>query len=183
MYMVITAKDVKFLADTTINIEPDAQTLAETAILSADLVHDLGITPRIAMLSFSNFGDAPHSSSLKVARATAAVKAARPDLMIDGEMQADVALNADARATYPFSTLNQNANILIFPNLDAGNIAYKLLASTDGGTVIGPLVLGMKRPVNVLQQGATVDTIVHMTSITVTQAHRIDRVSQLPPEP
>jgi len=183
MYMVITAKDVKFLADTTINIEPDAQTLAETAILSADLVHDLGITPRIAMLSFSNFGDAPHGSSLKVARATAAVKAARPDLMIDGEMQADVALTADARATYPFSTLRQNANILIFPNLDAGNIAYKLLASTDGGTVIGPLVLGMKRPVNVLQQGATVDTIVHMTSITVTQAHRIDRVSQLPAEP
>jgi len=183
MYMVITHNEVKFLADTTINIDPDADTLAETAILSADLVRDLGIEPRIAMLSFSNFGDAPHPSSVKVAKATRKVKLERPDLMIDGEMQADVALTAEARATYPFSTLTRNANILIFPNLDAGNIAYKLLASTDGGTVIGPLVLGMKRPVNVLQQGASVDTIVHMTSITVTQAHRIDRVSQIPIEP
>jgi malate dehydrogenase (oxaloacetate-decarboxylating)(NADP+) len=183
MYMVITPTEVKFLADTTINIDPDAKTLAEIAILSADLVRDLGITPRIAMLSFSNFGDAPHPSSTKVAQATAVVKAARPDLMIDGEMQADVALREEARAPYPFSTLRGGANILIFPNLDAGNIAYKLLAATGGGTVIGPLVLGMRRPVNVLQQGASVDTIVHMTSITVTQGHRIDRVSRIPPEP
>jgi malate dehydrogenase (oxaloacetate-decarboxylating)(NADP+) len=179
MYMVITPHDVKFLADTTINIDPDAKTLAETAILSADLVRDLGIEPRVAMLSFSNFGDAPHPSSIKVAEATAAVKASRPDLIIDGEMQADVALVEEARLPYPFSTLGKNANILIFPNLDAGNVAYKLLAATGRGTVIGPLVLGMKKPVNVLQQGASVDTIVHMTSITVTQAHRIDHVNRI----
>ena len=177
--MVITPHDVKFLADTTINIDPDAKTLAETAILSADLVRDLGIEPRVAMLSFSNFGDAPHPSSIKVAEATAAVKASRPDLIIDGEMQADVALVEEARLPYPFSTLGKNANILIFPNLDAGNVAYKLLAATGRGTVIGPLVLGMKKPVNVLQQGASVDTIVHMTSITVTQAHRIDHVNRI----
>jgi len=179
MYMVITPHDVKFLADTTINIDPDAETLAETAILSADLVRDLGIEPRVAMLSFSNFGDAPHPSSIKVSRATSAVKAARPDLTIDGEMQADVALVEEARKPYPFSALRKNANILIFPNLDSGNVAYKLLAATGRGTVIGPLVLGMNKPVNVLQQGASVDTIVHMTSITVTQAHRIDHVNRI----
>jgi malate dehydrogenase (oxaloacetate-decarboxylating)(NADP+) len=175
MYMVITNKDVKFLADTTVNIEPDSDTLAETAILSAELVRELGIEPRIGMLSFSNFGDAPHPSSNKVARATALVKERRPDLMVEGEMQADVALVEDARSPYPFSDLKGAANVLIFPDLGAGNIAYKLLAAVGGGDVIGPLVLGMRRPVNVLQQGAPVNTIVHMTAITVARGIRLER--------
>jgi len=173
MYMIVTPTDAKFLADTTINIDPDAETLAETAILAADTVRDLGIVPRVAMLSFSNFGDAPHASSHKVARATALVKSLRPDIMVDGEMQADIALDEEARSGYPFSSLRGAANVLIFPNLDAGNIAYKLLASTDGGDVIGPMVLGMNQPVNVLQRGASVDTIVHMAAITVAQAIRM----------
>ena len=171
-YMVIAKDGVKFLADTTINIDPDADTLAEVAILTADLVGNLGITPRIAMLSFSNFGDAPHASSDKVARATRLVKERRPDLQVDGEMQADVALTAEARAPYPFMELDRPANVLVFPNLDAGNIAYKLL-SAMGNEVIGPLVLGMRRPVNVLQQGARVETIVHMTALTVARAIRL----------
>ena len=171
-YLVVTKNDVKLLADTTINIDPDAETLAEIALHCASLATQLGITPRVAMLSFSNFGDAPHASSRKVAKAVRLVRAARPDLMIDGEMQADVALLPKAREPYPFSRLEGSANVLVFPNLDAGNIGYKLLGAL-GSEVIGPLVLGMERPVNVLQQGASVSTIVHMTSLTVAQAlHR-----------
>jgi len=173
LYIVITKNDVKFLADTTINIDPDEDTLAEIAILAADLVRELAIEPRVAMLSFSNFGDAPHPHSTKVARAAAMVKKRRPDVMVDGEMQADVALVEDLRDPYPFCELKGAANVLVFPNLDAGNIAYKLLAASGGGEVIGPLVLGMRRPVNVLQQGTGVSSIVHMTAITGARAIRM----------
>jgi malate dehydrogenase (oxaloacetate-decarboxylating)(NADP+) len=182
LYMVITKDDVKFLADTTINIEPDAETVAETAILAADLVQDLSITPRVAMLSFSNFGDAPHTSSEKMARATLLVKARRPELLVDGEMQADLALLPELRVAYPFCKLVGSANVLIFPNLDAGNIAYKLLAAT-GGEVIGPLVLGMRRPVNVLQQNTSVSSIVHMAAITGARAVRMERAGLEPLDP
>ncbi|HEY2408669.1 MAG TPA: NADP-dependent malic enzyme [Polyangiaceae bacterium] len=174
MYMVIAKSGVRFLADTTINIEPDADTLAEIALLAAETVSELGLEPRVAMLSFSNFGDAPHPASEKVAKATALVKAKMPELMIDGEMQANVALDEEARAPYPFSRLKGAANVLVFPNLDAGNAAYKLLSVIGGGDVIGPIVLGMRKPVNVLQQGANVDSIVHMTAITVARAIRLD---------
>jgi malate dehydrogenase (oxaloacetate-decarboxylating)(NADP+) len=172
MYMIVSKHDVKFMADTTINIEPDAETLAEIAVLSAQRVKELGIEPRVAMLSFSNFGDAPHPQSMKVAKAVSIVRNRFPDLMIDGEMQANVALDDEARAPYPFSTLRGSANVLIFPNLDAGNAAYKLLASAGGADVIGPMLLGMRKPISVLQQGASVDAIVHMTAITVAQASR-----------
>ncbi len=174
MYMVVTKQGVRFLADTTINIDPDAETLAEIAMLAADAVSELGLEPRVAMLSFSNFGDAPHPQSKRVADATSIVQRLRPELMIDGEMQANVALDEEARAPYGFSKLKGAANVLIFPNLDAGNAAYKLLAVTGGADVIGPMVLGLRYPVNVLQQGATVDQIVHMTAITAAQAIRTE---------
>ncbi|HSC89464.1 MAG TPA: phosphate acyltransferase, partial [Polyangiaceae bacterium] len=170
MYMVVTKQNVHFLADTTINIDPDAETLAEIALLAAERVTELGIVPRVAMLSFSNFGDAPHPASRKVAEATRIVKARRPDLMIDGEMQANLALDPEDRKAYPFSTLVGPANVLVFPNLDAGNAAYKLLSVAGGADVIGPMLLGMRKPVSVLQQNASVDAIVHMTAITVSQA-------------
>jgi malate dehydrogenase (oxaloacetate-decarboxylating)(NADP+) len=176
MYMVVTKQGVRFLADTTINIDPDAESLAEIAMLAADAVSELGLEPRVAMLSFSNFGDAPHPFSKKVAEATAIVQRERPDLMIDGEMQANLALDEDARAVYPFSKLKGAANVLIFPNLDAGNAAYKLLQVTGNADVIGPMVLGLKKPVNVLQQGASVDSIVHMTAITAAKASRAELV-------
>jgi malate dehydrogenase (oxaloacetate-decarboxylating)(NADP+) len=172
MYMVVTKQGVRFLADTTINIEPDAESLAEIAILAADAVSELGLEPRVAMLSFSNFGDAPHPASKRVAEATAIAQRLRPDLVIDGEMQANVALDEEARAVYPFSKLKGAANVLIFPNLDAGNAAYKLLQVTGNADVVGPMVLGLKKPVNVLQQGASVDSIVHMTAITAAKAIR-----------
>jgi malate dehydrogenase (oxaloacetate-decarboxylating)(NADP+) len=173
MYMVVTKRGVRFMADTTINIQPDAATLAEIAVLAAETVIELGLEPRVAMLSFSNFGDAPHPESHKVAEAVALVKARWPELMIDGEMQANVALDEEARAPYPFCKLKGPANVLIFPNLDAGNASYKLLAATGDADIVGPMVMGMKKPVNVLQQGANVDSIVHMTAITVARAMRL----------
>ena len=178
MYMVVSKTGVRFLADTTINIEPDEDTLAEIAVLAADAVQDLGIEPRVAMLSFSNFGDAPHPLSRKVANATEKVKRLRPQLMVDGEMQANVALDEEARAPYPFCNLKGAANVLIFPNLDAGNAAYKLLATAGGAELIGPIVLGMRKQVNVLQQGASVDSIVHMTAITVARAIRREAIEK-----
>jgi malate dehydrogenase (oxaloacetate-decarboxylating)(NADP+) len=180
MYMVVGKQGVRFLADTTINIEPNAEELAEIALLAADAVTELGLDPRIAMLSFSNFGDAPHPQSKKVAEATAIAQKLRPELMIDGEMQANVALDEEARAVYPFSKLKGTANVLVFPNLDAGNAAYKLLAVAGNADVIGPMVLGLRRPVNVLQQGASVDAIVHMTAITASQAIRLDTLRPQP---
>ena len=144
----------------------------------ASKVLRFGIVPRVAMLSFSNFGDARHPESEKVALATKLVKERRPDLMIDGEMQANVAVSEKERAPYPFSTLEGEANVLIFPNLDAGNAAYKLLSAAGGAEVIGPIVLGMRKMVNVLQQGATVDAIVHMTAITVARAIRREALAR-----
>jgi malate dehydrogenase (oxaloacetate-decarboxylating)(NADP+) len=183
MYMVVTKKAVHFLADTTINIQPNAETLAEIAILCAERVEEFGIQPRVAMLSFSNFGDAPHPESQKVAEATRIAKRLRPDLVIDGEMQANVALNSLDRESYPFSSLKGDANVLIFPNLDAGNAAYKLLAATGDADVIGPMLLGIKRPVSVVQQNASVDAIVHMTAITVSQSVREGHTIAPPPAP
>ena len=173
-YMVIAKDGPKFFADTTINIDPSAETLAETARLTAGLARTLGVTPKVAMLSFSNFGDAPHPQSEKVAQAVRLVREAEPDLAIEGEMQADVALLEAARKPYPFLALDGPANVLIFPSLNAGNIAYKLL-NASGSEVIGPLVLGMQRPVNVLQQGANVSTVVHITALTVARAIRQSR--------
>ncbi len=171
-YMMIAKDGAKFFADTTINIEPDAETLAETAVLTANVARIFGIEPRVAMLSFSNFGDAPHPSSQRVARAVEIVRERAPGLMVEGEMQADVALLESARKPYPFARLEGSANVLVFPNLDAGNVAYKLLQAT-GSEVVGPLVLGMRKPVNVLQQGSSVASIVHMATLTSAWARRL----------
>jgi malate dehydrogenase (oxaloacetate-decarboxylating)(NADP+) len=168
MYMMMKGNDVLFCADTTVNICPDAETLADIAIISGDAVRDLGIEPRIAMLSFSNFGSTPtEASPRRVAEATNIVKRRRPDLMIDGEMQADVALLPENRQEWPFSELAGPANVLIFPDLDSGNMAYKLLAAFGGAEAIGPILLGMRKPVTVLSQHSSVETIVHMAAITV----------------
>lgn len=175
MYMVVSKSQVHFLADTTINIQPDAETLSEIALLTAERVEQFGLTPRVAMLSFSNFGDAPHPESTKVADATRLVKAKRPDLIVDGEMQVNVALDEQDRANYPFSTLTGSANVLIFPNLDAGNSAYKMLSVAGSADVVGPMLLGMRKPVSVVQQNDTVDSIVHITAITVAQAIQLDQ--------
>jgi malate dehydrogenase (oxaloacetate-decarboxylating)(NADP+) len=171
MYMLVFANRVVFCADTTVNIDPSAEQLALIAVAAARLAKTFGIQPRIAMLSFSNFGSVRHPDTEKVARAVAIVRQRDPSLVIDGEMQADTALVPDLlRRDYPFSTLDGEANVLIFPNLSAGNIAYKLLNHLGGATAIGPILIGMNRPVHVLERGAEVQEIVNMAAMAVVDA-------------
>ena len=174
LYMVaLRNRDPLFFADTTVNIDPTAETLAEVALLSAGFVRGLGITPRIAMLSFSNFGSARHPAASKVRRAVEQVKARDPELMVDGEMQADTAVNQQIlTGTYPFSDLKQAANVLIFPNLASANVSYKLLAQLGGAEVIGPVLLGMARPVHVIQRGSTTQDIVNLVTVASVDAQR-----------
>ena len=171
VYLVFTSQGLKFFADTTVNIDPTAETLAHIAIHTADFARSFDVKPRIAMLSYSNFGQSRHPMATKVATATQLIKSQRPDLVVDGEMQADPALDADLRtSTFDFSTLSADANILVFPDLNAGNISYKLLAHLGHAEVVGPILLGMGRPVNVLQRGSSVSSIVNLTVITAIQA-------------
>jgi malate dehydrogenase (oxaloacetate-decarboxylating)(NADP+) len=168
MYMMLLKNDVKFFADATLNIDPDAETLADTAIQVADAARAFEITPRVAMISFSNFGSAPHPESKKVADAVEIVRRKRPDLEVDGEVQADIAVESDKmRELFPFSRLTDEANVLVFPSLAAGNAAYKVLAALGGATAVGPILLGVPKPVTVLPRDANVDTIVSMTAYTV----------------
>jgi len=168
MYMMLLKNGVKFFADATVNIDPDAETLADTAIQVADAARAFEVTPRIAMISFSNFGSAPHPESKKMADAVDIVRRRRPDLEIDGEVQADIAVDPEKlRELFPFSRLTDEANVLVFPTLAAGNAAYKVLAALGGATAIGPILLGVNKPVTVLPRDANVDTIVSMTAYTV----------------
>ncbi len=170
MYMMVFKKGIYFMADTTVEIEPTAEELAETALLAAEQVRRLDIVPRIAMLSFANFGSVNHALTQKVKRAVEIVKERDPELEIDGEMQADTAVTPELLSNYTFSTLTGAANILIFPDLNSGNISYKLLHRLGGAEAIGPLLMGMKKPVHVLQRGDDVATIVNMAAIAVVDA-------------
>ncbi|MDX2077708.1 MAG: NADP-dependent malic enzyme [bacterium] len=172
VYLMIIKDRVYVFSDTTVNIEPDSETLAEIAILSADFAKSLEIDPRVAMLSFSNFGDTRHPSSDKVARAVDIIRKARPDIAVDGEMQADTAVVADIiEQRYPFSAI-KDANVLVFPDLNSANISYKLLTRLTNAEAIGPVLLGLGAPVHVLQMGAEVDDIVAMTAVAVMDAQR-----------
>jgi malate dehydrogenase (oxaloacetate-decarboxylating)(NADP+) len=172
VYVLITPKgDLYFLADATVNIEPGAEDLAEIAIQAAEKARRFDQEPRVAMLSFSNFGSTRHELSDKVRRAVELVRRRAPSLMIDGEMQADTAVVPRIiDETYPFSTLKGGANVLIFPNLEAGNIAYKLLDRLGGAELIGPLLTGLSRPVHVLQRGSEVNDIVQLAAVAVVDA-------------
>jgi len=170
LYVIVTKRDVFLFADTTVNIEPSAEDLAEIALLSAEVAEDYGIEPRVAMLSFSNFGSTRHPLTEKVRRATELVKQRNPKLMVDGEMMADTAVVPELLAEYPFSTLRQRANILVFPNLEAGNIAYKLMMRIGGAEALGPILMGLSKPVHVLQRGSTVEEIVDVAALTVVDA-------------
>lgn len=173
MYIVIIKRRIFFFADTTVNVDPNPEQLAEIAITTAETVKGFDIVPKIAMLSFSNFGSTPYEQSQKVARATAIVKRLRPDLMVDGEMQADTAVvHERLESEFPFSTLKGGANVLIFPTLDAGNIAYKLFQRLTDATVVGPILMGMKKPVHVIQRGDTVQDIINMSAIAVVEASK-----------
>ncbi|MBI9072268.1 MAG: NADP-dependent malic enzyme [Melioribacteraceae bacterium] len=172
LYIVIIKSRVFFLADTTVNINPNAEELAEIAICTANTVSRFELEPKIAMLSFSNFGSADYPESKKVREAVKIIKRLRPELIVDGEMQADTAVVPEIiENEYPFSDLKGGANVLIFPDLSSGNIAYKLLQRLTDATVIGPILMGLKKPVHVLQMGATVDDIINMTAIAVVEAN------------
>ncbi len=175
LYMMVLEKDLLFFADTTVNIDPDAETLAEIALLSARFVRRLGIEPRVAMLSFSNFGSVRHPEAEKVRRAVELVKSRDPELVVDGEMHADTAVVPEIIArTYPFSRLQGPANVLIFPVLSAANVAYKLLSRLGGAEAIGPILMGMARPVHVLERGSDAVSIVNLTALAVVDAQERD---------
>ncbi len=180
LYVLITAKgQIYFLADTTVNIEPTVEDLAEIAIETAEVARRFDVEPRIAMLSFSNFGSTRHPLAEKMQRATELVRQLRPDLIVDGEMQADTAVTPEIiEETYPFSRLKGGANVLIFPNLEAGNVAYKLLMRIGGAEAIGPILMGLSKTVHVLQRGAEVNEIVNMAAIAVVDAQE-ERLRQI----
>ena len=170
VYLVLIKNQVYLFTDATVNIDPDAESLAEIAILAADFARHLRISPRVAMLSFSNFGSTPHPHSIKVRQAVEIVQARRPDIPIEGEVQADVAVVPELMdSRYPFSAI-RDANVLVFPSLESANIAYKLLARLGGAYTIGPILLGVAGPVHVLQTGDDVEAIVAMTAVAVMDA-------------
>jgi len=177
VYVLITQKgDIYFLADATVNIEPTAEDLAEIAIMTAEKAHRFNQEPRVAMLSFSNFGSTRHALSEKVRQAVSLVRQKAPGLMVDGEMQADTAVVPSIiDETYPFSTLKGGANVLIFPNLESGNIAYKLLQRIGNCEAIGPLLAGLSKPVHVLQRGSEVNDIVHVAAVAVVDAQEVGK--------
>ena len=172
MYIINTKRGPIFFADITVNFDPSAEELVEIIGLTARAVRFFDYEPRMAVLSYSNFGSASGDLPRKTAEAVRIAKEKWPDLLIDGELQANVALNKELlEETYPFSSLSgTTANALIFPNLASGNIAYKLLMELAGAEAVGPMLMGMKKPVHVLQIGSSVREIVNMTAIAVVDA-------------
>jgi malate dehydrogenase (oxaloacetate-decarboxylating)(NADP+) len=170
VYIMIVEDRVYLFTDATVNIEPSAEDLADIACLAADFAKRLEIDPRVAFLSFSNFGSTPHPLSDKVRHAVALTKERRPDLQVDGEMQADTAVVDEIiENRYPFSAV-KDANVLVFPSLESANIAYKLLARLGNAKAIGPILLGMGAPVHVLQTGDDVNAIVQIAAVAVMDA-------------
>ena len=172
MYLLLTKKGPLFLADTTVNFNPTAEELSDIAQMVAKEVRNFNLTPRIALLSYSNFGSSDSPEARLVADATKLLKQRNPSLIVDGEMQGSMAFNKEIlRDNYPFSDLvDQDVNVLIFPSLTSGNVAYNLLKEVGGADAIGPILLGLKKPVHVLQLGSTVRNIINMATVAVMDA-------------
>jgi malate dehydrogenase (oxaloacetate-decarboxylating)(NADP+) len=169
--MVILRQQTLLFADTTVNVDPDAEALAEIAVQAAAMAAFFDMTPRVALLSYSNFGSVRHRQTVKMARAADLARQKAPDLVVDGEMQADTAVVDDILdGEFPFNRLGQAANVLVFPDLDSGNIAYKLLERLGGAKVVGPLLMGISRPFNVLPRNTDMENVVNLIAITVAQA-------------
>jgi malate dehydrogenase (oxaloacetate-decarboxylating)(NADP+) len=174
MYMMVLQNSVRFFGDTVFNIDPDAETLADIAVQMSDAVAAFNVVPRVAMISYSNFGSVVHPEVRKVQQALELVQKRRPDLEIDGEMQPELALDAERRREhYGFSKLTRAANTLVFPSLAAGNAAYQTLKVLGNAGAVGPILLGLAKPVAVLQSEATVDDLVNMTAYVVMNAQRL----------
>lgn len=171
LYMILLPKDIYFLADCAVNIDPNAEELAETALLAAQMVRSIGIEPRVAMLSFSNFGSVEHPFTRKVREATRIAKERAPDLVIDGEMQLGTAVDGALRKEFfPFSELEKDANVLIFPDLQSGHLALNLLQHVGEAVPIGPILMGTRLPAHLLQYGPTVEDVINLTAIGVVEA-------------
>ena len=172
MYLLLTKKGPLFLADTTVNFNPTAVELADITMMVAKEVRNFNLTPRIAMLSYSNFGSSDSPEAKLVAEATRILKQRNPSLIVDGEMQGSLAFNKEIlRDNYPFSELvNEEVNVLMFPNLTSGNVTYNLLREIGGADAIGPILLGLKKPVHVLQLGSSVRNIINMAIVAVVDA-------------
>jgi malate dehydrogenase (oxaloacetate-decarboxylating)(NADP+) len=170
-YMVLLPKGVYFLADCAVNIEPDVEDLAETALLAAGCARALGFEPRVAMLSFSNFGSVEHRLARKVRDAAALVKGRAPGLIVDGEMQLATAVDADVRGQYfPFSELQADANVLVFPDLQSGNTSMHVLEHLAEAVLVGPVLMGTRLPAHLVQYGSTVEQVVNLTAAGIVQA-------------
>ena len=178
MYLMLHRNGMLFFGDTTVNVEMDEHTLADVAEMIADAAKNFDATPRVALLSFSNFGSVRDERSSMVARAVELLRRRRPDLEVEGEMQANVAVDFTLQQhIFPSTRLTGPANVLIFPNLEAGNVAYKLMRELGGIPAVGPVLLGMARPVTVLERDCTVDNVVHMAALTVVSAQKADGVT------
>ncbi|HJM13024.1 MAG TPA: NADP-dependent malic enzyme [Candidatus Thalassarchaeaceae archaeon] len=175
MYMMTVNGQLMFIGDATINIYPDSRTLAEIAIRTAKVARRFGVKPKVAMLSFSNFGTSEEMRTDRIEEAIQMVREMEPDLVIDGPMQADTALVPDIQDDYPFMSFNGPANVLICPNLASANIAYKLLQRVAGAEMTGPILEGLSRPAHVLQRGDSVREVVHMAAICAVDAQRASR--------
>ncbi len=172
LYMMVFPNRLVFFADTTVNVDNNApEDLAEIAVSAAEFAMSLGIEPRIALLSFSNFGSVKHPDAIRVRKAVEIIKKMRPDLVVDGEMQADTAVDRNIQdEIFPFCELKGEANVLIFPDMQAGNIAYKLVGRLGDATPIGPILMGVGKPIHVLQRGCSVDDVVNIAAIAVLDA-------------
>ena len=166
MYMLVQDHKLYFLADCSVNANPTAEELKAITLLSASEVENFGLEPRIAMLSFSNFGSVKNPESEKIDHAVRLIKEERPELMVDGPVQAAVALNPEyLAAQFPFSGLKGRPNLLVFPNLDAGNISLQLLRKLGKAHTIGPIMLGMAKAVQIIPRGSEVNRIINLTAI------------------
>jgi len=173
-YMMVFKNRTIFISDATVNIEPDAEDLADIALLTAEKALYMNVVPRVAMLSFSNFGSTQHPLTEKVRRAVEIIRKKAPNLVVEGEMMADTALDPDiVSEVFPFSEIKGDANVLICPDLTSANIAYKVLAKLGGATAIGPMLLGIRKPVYLLVPGCDVNDIVNITAVAVSEAQRI----------
>jgi len=172
MNLVLLKDKVLFFADTTVNIDPSAEELAQIAVTCARQVRKLGMEPKVALLSYGNFGSVRGELSVKMQKAVQLIRNMDPELEVDGEMQADTAVTAEIlQQTYPFSRLKGPANVLIFPDLQSGNIAYKLVQRLGGAEIIGPLLIGVDKPIQLLQIGSyTVRDIVHLAAYAAMEA-------------
>jgi malate dehydrogenase (oxaloacetate-decarboxylating)(NADP+) len=171
VYLMVFKDRLLFLADTTVNIKPTAEALTEIALGAAEVARRFDVEPRVAIVTFSNFGSVRHEYAQNAARAVKMVRERDPDLIIDGEMQADTAVAPRVAKSYPFSVIQGDANVLVFSSLTAANVAYKLLQEVGGAEGIGPILVGMRRPVHVLQVGSHNEKdVVNMTAIAVLDA-------------